>query len=181
MTYYAQWNQNDIVSWTLYENVPAGAEIIEAKWAYTQDYSSWSDWSPWQDTAVTGSSTRKVETQEVPDGEAYCYVHLFHHKYYKYDEAKWYWTYSYDFASYYGSVQTETVRTSKDSIYAAEEYEDGWIGYCFYSDRNNIEWFVNASAEPVGDGKQDGWEWIQPTKTQYKYKDYYVTYRPKTQ
>lgn len=84
ITLYAHWGQNGASAWTLAEEVPADAQVVDQKWSYTLTeyttssssslsgwtqydstwewgpYGAWSGWSPYW---VAGSDTRKVESR----------------------------------------------------------------------------------------------------------------------
>ncbi len=89
ITVYALWTEHEVSGWTLVQNVPSDAELIDRKWTYTETtyatssqstmpgfemYNStaeWSDygpWSSWTTTPVSGSDSIAVETRVVVDG-----------------------------------------------------------------------------------------------------------------
>ena len=103
ITLYAHWVQNDVSAWTLAENVPSDAQIVDRKYKYTltsyttssssslsgwtkydtqwrwSDYGGWSDWS---NGSVGGSDSRQVETRTIYRYHYYqCYDCLDHHPY----------------------------------------------------------------------------------------------------
>ena len=91
VTIYAQWQQKPVLGWVKASKVPAGAQIVERKWAYTlREYTSnaasslsgwtkyetkrtgWSSWSNWA-TWNPDNGVRNVEWRSVYDHTEYHY------------------------------------------------------------------------------------------------------------
>lgn len=89
ITLYAHWIHNAPSAWVLKSEMPQGAEVVATKYNYTLTsyttssssslsgwtkydstwvWGSYGSWSSWQDSKVTSSDSRKVETRSVVSG-----------------------------------------------------------------------------------------------------------------
>lgn len=97
---YAHWVENDVSEWVLAEDVPVDAQIVgEPKYSYTLTsyasansdkmsgwtpydsswvWSAYGNWSNWQDSKVSGSDSRKVETRSVVASSNYNHIYRFY-------------------------------------------------------------------------------------------------------
>ncbi|MBQ7847343.1 MAG: hypothetical protein IJ344_03565, partial [Clostridia bacterium] len=92
--YKDDYSENGLSQWTLYEDMPVGAEIRDNRWDYTYteeiicetlppaidgytyketktNYGEFGAWSDWSTTAVSESDARQVETRVVVERAAY--------------------------------------------------------------------------------------------------------------
>lgn len=86
---FSHWTLNPTSGWVLASEMPEDAQIVSQKWTYdlttnttsnqnelegytlydtTSEWGEYGDWSAWSDTAITGSDSREVGTQQAIAG-----------------------------------------------------------------------------------------------------------------
>lgn len=83
-TLYAHWEEKPVSDWALESDLPEDAVVVNEKWTYTKTttaesekstmngfelvnttWSGYGNWSSWQNSSVSSSDSRKVETRSV--------------------------------------------------------------------------------------------------------------------
>lgn len=196
ITLYAHWNHNIPSPWVSVSDLPAGAEVVNRKYGYTQTYyttsnssslsgwnqynstSAWSDWggwSGWQDGYIASSDSRDVGTQSVVTGYNKK-TQWIYHRFVGYKNG-WY------VCPYSSGICTT--------------YEDtGWLDYSlpwektsYFGGKGYSSFNPNWSDRAIADGlasKNLNWYYEETRvvddynspiyKTQYRYRDRYLIY-----
>ena len=196
ITLYAHWIENGVSAWVAASALPAGAEVVNRKYGYTQTYyttsnssslsgwnqynstSAWSDWggwSGWQDGYIASSDSRDVGTQSVVTGY----------------NKKTQWIY-HRFVGY-----SNGWRVCPYSSGICTTYEDtGWLDYSlpwektsYFGGKGYSSFNPNWSDRAIADGlasKNLNWYYEETRvvddynspiyKTQYRYRDRYLIY-----
>ena len=185
-TIYATAELNPVTDWVQASTVPAGAQIVERK--YTYDYTSyltssnsseagwtlinttsaWSDygaWSAWQDTAVSKSDSRDVQTQEVIASTQYKTVY----HYYYYSTGPTDGNTSYQPTNTYGKVRSTVTF---DSPLPTAGSVSGYTKYKWSNHHGTGKYMYVYADDPYTTQ-----EVVSHTyKTQYRYRDRYLIY-----
>ncbi|MCM1115106.1 MAG: leucine-rich repeat protein [Clostridium sp.] len=187
VTYYAHWSENPLSDWVKISDMPEDAKIINRKYSYTQrsyttsgsssmngwtkydTKSAWSDygsWSGWQDSSVSSSDSRQVETQKVV--ASYNYKTVYH--YYYYSTAKTNGNTSYTKSSSYPNKYTVTFdkalpKTSEGTKVPKQKYK--------WSNHHGTGKYMFVYADDPYTTKE-----VTSTnyKTQYRYRDRSLIY-----
>ncbi|MBQ3584877.1 MAG: PASTA domain-containing protein [Lachnospiraceae bacterium] len=193
-TLYAHWTANQWSGWTETKPSDTSKYTIQEKtqyryrdkvyttsttssslsgWTYDAASSYWSDygaWSAWQDSAVSGSDSRQVETQQVETSAAYTILNAYYYRYYNTSAGTYYYTYS---SSMGGTKYTAGLREEHIDYYSTYEGHVGYVikagigngsgGYLYYPGEI---WFEES-------------RYVVPAtyKTQYRYRDRTFTYQ----
>ncbi|MBQ7639327.1 MAG: hypothetical protein IJS90_10545 [Clostridia bacterium] len=142
------------------ETISSSSSSMSGWTLYDSAVTSWGSWSNWQNSAVTATATRQVETRYVEP----TYKTVWHYS--RSIEGKWSGAYSSYSLTYWPTVQYITLdyQLSRKPAYDT----DGYLCYGSYKyqDYSNSLWW-NERSERVVD---------QPGYTQYRYRDGTSTY-----
>ncbi len=196
ITLYAHWEDNAPSAWVPVSELPAGAEVVNRKYGYTQTYyttsnssslsgwnqynstsawSAWGGWSGWQDGYIAASDSRDVGTQSVVTGYNKKTQWLYH-RYVGY-KSGWY-------VCPYSSGICTTYETTGWLDYALPWEKISYFGGKGYSSYNP-SWSDRAIADGLASKKlnwyseetQEVDDYNSPIyKTQYRYRDRYLIY-----
>ncbi|MBQ6163494.1 MAG: InlB B-repeat-containing protein, partial [Clostridia bacterium] len=182
-TVYAHWTLIPGSDWIKADEVPEDAEIIERKYTYvltsytTSPISSlsgwtrydssweWSDygsWSAWQDSSVSSSESRQVETRYIDP------VYKTKYNYYRYVNAA---HNRFGTAGYSDCYYLEEISLDYELTYT--ETHSGIAFYGYYGDYLQAYWMKQGT---YNDKQFKTQEQVSPGHTQYRYRDRYKMY-----
>ncbi len=195
VTIYAHWTQNSVSSWVKAADVPSGAQIVNRKYTYTltsyttsssstlsgwtkynttSAWGSYGAWSAWQDSAVSASDSRQVETQQVVAS----YDYQTYYNYYYYSKAETGYETSYYPNNTYGKNYYPVKRTSELEKVGTVSYNGYTLTkYKMWHTNNTKFRYVYACYAGVTPNTYKTQEVVKTNyKTQYRYRDRSLVY-----
>ncbi len=195
ITIYAQWTQNAVSGWVKASAAPSGSQIINRKYSYTltsyttssasslsgwtkynttSAWGSYGSWSAWQDSAVSSSDSRQVETQQVVAS----YNYKTYYNYYYYSKAETGYSTSYYPNSTYGTNIYKVKLTSELEKIGTVSYNGYTLTkYKMWHTNNTKYRYVYGCYAGVSPSSYKTQEVVSTNyKTQYRYRDRSLVY-----
>ncbi|HCJ08678.1 MAG TPA: hypothetical protein DHV96_10055 [Lachnospiraceae bacterium] len=142
-------------------------------WTKYDTKTTWGAWSGWTDTAIAGSSTRNVQTQQVQTRAGYT-----QYRYWRWTNGSWWWfceTCAKNDSKHRGPWRTECTPWMNTPITSYDTGQYCSHGYSYKNDGQKTYNYYNGS-------KKEHYYWQETQnvpasyKTQYRYQDATVTY-----
>ena len=188
ITLYAQWEQNPISGWVEESKAPAGAQIVEYAYTYTEtkesksaneakngwksagtrrgDYGPWSEWSK---TKPEKKAERDIETE---------YKIVYWYKRYRYkntNDGKYYVSYGSSWANNMGFKGEWQYKSTTEELPFYKNYSDGGKKYPGYGTENDHWWKADVNLKQGTEHTE--FEVKTPDKYRYRDKETIYLYR----
>lgn len=181
ITLYAHWTLKPIKGWVEADQMPADAQLVSSKWAYTErEYTSsgsssmsgwtrydakvtsWGNWSGWQNSYIASSESRKVETRWI----APTYYTQYNYSRYrttpgtKFYSGPWAGTWS----GYYCGTYEERGWGGQLGVYSTDQ------GFTIYNTWND-PWYNQSTRQVEATAGYTQYRYCDGTYTYYYYRD----------